>query len=164
MSDLGELENPLRVASEPMPQEPDNALAALKAIRQSRGMSLEDVSARLKFAPRQIEAFENGEWDSLPSGIGLRTLAKNYSRLLGVDMMSIEPLLPKQDVRGGSTIARQHSSGPGLGMTMEQVETHRSWPWMLIIILVVIVVLGIAVWQGIFPRTMLPEWVRGLFE
>lgn len=163
MSEQGELGNSVKVVEGSVP-EPANALAALKAIRQSRGLSVEDVSARLKFAPRQIEAFENGEWDVLPNGIGLRTLAKNYSRLLGVDMISIEPLLPRQDVRGGSTIARQHATGPGLGTTMEQVESHRSWPWMLIIILVVVVVLGIAIWQGILPRTMLPEWVRGLFE
>ena len=159
------VENPLKIESPLAPNEPLNALAALRSIRQSRGLSLEDVASRLKFAQRQIDAFENGRWEELPNGIGLRTLAKNYSRLLGVDISALEPMLPKQEVRGGSSMAQQQSSSSGFGAPMEQQQpTSRSWPWMMVILLVVVVVLGVAIWQGILPREMLPGWMRGMFE
>lgn len=165
MSDPTDLDNSSGMVSSLTQVEAGSALAALKSIRVARGLSLEDVSARLKFAPRQIEAFENGQWDQLPAGIGLRTLAKNYSRLLGVDTAALEPLLPRQEVRGGATIARQHASSANFGTTtVDQPEKHRSWPWLLIILVVVLVVLVIAVWQGILPKTILPGWLTGLFN
>ena len=159
------VENPLKIESPLAPTEPLNALAALRSIRQARGLSLEDVASRLKFAQRQIDAFENGRWEELPNGIGLRTLAKNYSRLLDVDISSLEPMLPKQEVRGGSSMAQQQSTSSGFGAPMEQQPTtNRSWPWVVVILLVVLVVLGVAIWQGILPREMLPGWMRGVFE
>jgi len=140
------------------------ALAAMKSIRQSRGMTLEDVSARLKFAPKQIEAFEQGRWEEFQNGIGLRTLAKNYCRLLGVDLSSIEDLLPAQETRSGSVLARQHHSGSLVTSAAEQVGSKRSWPWVMLILLAVLLVFGFAVWQDIVPQTLLPEWLKGMFE
>ncbi len=63
---------------------------ALRELRVQRGWSIVDVSARLKFAPRQIEALENEEWSKLPRGSSLRGLVRNYARLLDIDP---EPLL-----------------------------------------------------------------------
>ncbi|MET0185381.1 MAG: helix-turn-helix transcriptional regulator, partial [Achromobacter sp.] len=45
---------------------------SLRALRQTRGWSLEEVSSRIKFAPRQIDALENERWDELPTGVSLR--------------------------------------------------------------------------------------------
>jgi len=63
---------------------------ALRDLRVQRGWSIVDVSARLKFAPRQIEALENEDWSKLPRGSSLRGLVRNYARLLDIDP---EPLL-----------------------------------------------------------------------
>ena len=63
---------------------------ALRELRVQRGWSIVDVSARLKFAPRQIEALENEDWSKLPRGSSLRGLVRNYARLLDIDP---EPLL-----------------------------------------------------------------------
>ncbi|QEI05988.1 DUF4115 domain-containing protein [Pigmentiphaga aceris] len=63
---------------------------ALRELRTQRGWSIFDVSARLKFAPRQIEALENEEWSELPRGSSLRGFLRNYARLLEIDP---EPLL-----------------------------------------------------------------------
>lgn len=157
------LDNPLKVESAPSPTEPLNALAALRSIRQARGLSIEDVSARLKFAPRLIEAFENERWDELPSGIGLRALAKNYCRFLGVEMSAIEPLLPGSVAHAKSSMA-EHTSTRSLGTAVEHVSEHRSWPWITVILLVVFVVLGVAVWQGIVPQEVIPGWLKGMLQ
>jgi len=63
---------------------------SLRDLRMQRGWSIVDVSARLKFAPRQIEALENEDWSKLPRGSSLRGLVRNYARLLEIDP---EPLL-----------------------------------------------------------------------
>jgi cytoskeleton protein RodZ len=62
----------------------------LRELRMQRGWSIADVSARLKFAPRQIEALENEDWSKLPRGSSLRGLVRNYARLLEIDP---DPLL-----------------------------------------------------------------------
>jgi cytoskeleton protein RodZ len=63
---------------------------ALRELRLQRGWSIVDVSARLKFAPRQLEALESEDWSKLPRGSSLRGLVRNYARLLEIDP---EPLL-----------------------------------------------------------------------
>ncbi|MBU4612743.1 helix-turn-helix domain-containing protein, partial [Achromobacter sp. GG226] len=59
--------------------------ASLRALREARGWSVGDVSARLKFLPRQIEAIEADRWEDLPQGPSLRGLVRNYARLLDQD-------------------------------------------------------------------------------
>ena len=152
---------PLKHESPPEPTEPVTALAALRTIRIARGMSLEDVSARLKFAPRLIDAFESERWDELPNGIGLRTLAKNYSRLLGVDFEALEPLLRAHSQVKAPSIA-EHTSTRTLGAQMgEAPGSSGSVAWIVLIVLVVVVLLGVALWQGILPDSLLPDWLKG---
>ncbi len=68
--------------------------ASLRTLRQARGWSVGDVSARLKFAPRQIEALEADRWDDLPQGPSLRGLVRNYARLLGQDPETLMLAIP----------------------------------------------------------------------
>ena len=57
-------------------------LGAARAAR-IKGWSVDEVSSRIKFSARQIEALENEQWADLPSGVSLRGLIRNYARLLG---------------------------------------------------------------------------------
>lgn len=68
--------------------------ASLRVLREARGWSVGDVSARLKFAPRQIEALEADRWDDLPQGPSLRGLVRNYARLLGQDPETLMRAIP----------------------------------------------------------------------
>jgi cytoskeleton protein RodZ len=76
---------------------------ALRELRVQRGWSIVDVSARLKFAPRQIEALENEEWSELPRGSSLRGFLRNYARLLDIDP---EPLLTAVEGPANATAPR----------------------------------------------------------
>lgn len=152
---------PLRFESPPEPAAPVTAVAALRTIRIARGLSLEDVSARLKFAPRVIEAFEDERWHELPNGIGLRTLAKNYTRLLDVDFEALEPILREHMQVRSSSIAN-HTSTRSIGEQMDEVRTSSgSVAWVVLILMVVLVLVGIALWQGIIPDSVLPSWLQG---
>jgi len=152
---------PLKRESAPLPTEPLTALSALRTIRIARGLSVQDVAARLKFAPRTIEAFETEQWDQLPNGIGLKTLAKNYAKFLDVDFTSLEPALREHlDSTPVKTGLAEHTSTRSLGDAVETPQTGGSVAWILLIILLVAVVLGIAVWQGIVPPSLLPGWLE----
>jgi|AntAceMinimDraft_12_1070368.scaffolds.fasta_scaffold04456_6 cytoskeletal protein RodZ len=151
----------LKMESPPSPTEPLTALSALRTIRIARGLSIQDVAARLKFAPRMIEAFEAEQWDQLPSGIGLKTLAKNYAKFLDVDFAALEPALRDHlDSMQQKTGLAEHTSTKSLGEAVETTAVSGSIGWIVLIVIVVIVVLGIAVWQGIVPPSMLPDWLE----
>lgn len=151
---------PLRAESAPEPSEPLTALSSLRKVRTARGLSVEDVAARLKFPPRLVEALESERWSELPQGVGLRTLVKNYTKLLGVDMSALEPSLRAHWQNPGADIAN-HTSTRSIGGAMEHTPSAGSLGWILLILLVVVVVLGIAFWQGLVPERFLPDWLKG---
>ena len=81
-------------------------LGAARAAR-IKGWSVDEVSSRIKFSARQIEALENEQWADLPSGVSLRGLIRNYARLLGADSQAIvESLDPKERVTGPVKLSR----------------------------------------------------------
>jgi cytoskeletal protein RodZ len=150
---------PLKRESVPDPSEPFTALAALRTIRIARGLSIQDVAVRLKFAPRQVDAFEAQRWDELPKGIGLRTLAKNYSKLLGIDADALEPLL-RDYLQDGSSGIANHTSTRSIGGPMQERSAAGSTGWILLIVAVVAVVVGIAFWQDLVPGQFMPSWLK----
>lgn len=57
----------------------------LRMAREAAGLGLEETARRLKFAPRQLDALERGEWARLPGGAAVRGMVRQYARLLGLD-------------------------------------------------------------------------------
>jgi cytoskeleton protein RodZ len=57
----------------------------LARARQDAGLSLEDAARQLKFAPRQLDALERGEFGRLPGGAAIRGMVRSYARLLRLD-------------------------------------------------------------------------------
>lgn len=58
--------------------------------RETAGLSVDDVAARLRLTPRQVQALESGEMDALPGIAFVRGFLRNYAKLLQIDA---EPLL-----------------------------------------------------------------------
>src|SRR5690606_6602321 len=69
--------------------------ASLRALREARRWSLADVSARLKFSVKQIDALESDRWNELPQGPSTRGLVRNYARLLDVDPDTLMNAMPE---------------------------------------------------------------------
>ena len=65
---------------------------ALGNRRRSFGLSVEDVAAKLKFMPRQLEALEAGRFERLPGPTFTRGIIRSYARALDLDA---EPLLAR---------------------------------------------------------------------
>ena len=57
----------------------------LTRARAALGMSVEDCAQQLKFAPRKLEALEQGRYDQLPAGTYARGMLRSYARLLNLD-------------------------------------------------------------------------------
>lgn len=161
---------PLRSEAEPVgpayaPPAPTGVGATLKSLRQARQLSVGEVSARLKFSTRQIDALENEQWDDLPTGVSLRGFVKNYGRFLDTD---VEALVTMLDGQVGSTGARpmQVSSPASLGaadLSVQSEPVHRPWGWLIIILILLIVVCFYAIERGWVPDTWLVfDWLKSL--
>lgn len=59
--------------------------ASLKAAREERGWSANDVGGRLRLTARQIRAIENEDFAGLGPPVFARGFVRNYARLVGLD-------------------------------------------------------------------------------
>lgn len=57
----------------------------LRAGREARGWSVDDVAARLKIPARYVDALESGDQSALPEATFVRGYVKAYARALGLD-------------------------------------------------------------------------------
>ncbi len=57
----------------------------LRVAREARRLTIADVAETLKLGPRQVEALESGDWQSLPGQTFVRGFVRNYARLVQID-------------------------------------------------------------------------------
>ena len=78
-------EAPAKLAPEPVE-------SVLSGARAARGLTVDDVAAKLKFSLRQIESLEAGRLTELPGGTFLRGMVRSYARFVELDP---EPILAR---------------------------------------------------------------------
>jgi cytoskeleton protein RodZ len=83
---------PQRNESPERAESPRTVGEALADRRRSLGLSIDDVSLKLKFMPRQLEALEAGRFDRLAGPAFTRGMIRSYARMIGLDA---EPLLER---------------------------------------------------------------------
>lgn len=144
---------------------PTGVGATLRGLREAKRLSPGEVSARLKFTGRQLEALETEQWDSLPGGVSLRGFVKNYGRFLEAD---VDALLVMLDNQVGSTaakpvaITRVGSLGPA-DAHMQGEPVHRPWGWLIIILVLLFVAGFYAIERGWVPDSWLVfDWLKSL--
>lgn len=67
----------------------------LRETRQNLGLSVADVANQIKFAPRQIEALEVDDFQSLPEAAFLRGFIRSYAKILQLDAQALLAALPQ---------------------------------------------------------------------
>lgn len=155
----------------PAPPAPDPAGigATLRSMREARRLTVVEVSHRLKFSVRQIEALETEDWARLPTGMSLRGFVRNYARYLEADVDSVLLLLDNQV---GSTKPRSIAAAPAAGKVARDTElpvsaegTHRPWGWLAIILVILLVAAFYAVNRGWVPESWLIfDWLKAIAE
>jgi len=157
MTDV-ELKNPLREESPPVQNELIISTGSLRSLRVSKGLSLHDVEVRLKYPAKLIDALEAERFESLPRGLPLKSLVKNYAKLLEIDSRPLEAMLEPYigSVQGGIA---NHTSTRTLGTHEVEHTQGGSVLWFVLIVILALVAAGVAVWQGLIPSAWLPEWL-----
>jgi cytoskeleton protein RodZ len=67
----------------------------LREARERLGLSVADVAAQIKFAPRQIEALEADDFKHLPEAAFLRGFVRSYAKILHLDLQPLLTALPQ---------------------------------------------------------------------
>ena len=92
--------------------QPFSAGAALRDARERLGLSVADVSNRLKFAPRQIEALEADEITRLPGIAFVRGFIRSYAKFLQIDPVPLLATLPSASGQPAAAIESASMSVP----------------------------------------------------
>ena len=102
MSDpnLHGVEAPLPVVEEPVG-------TVLARAREAAGLPLEEAARRLKFAPRQLDALERGEWGRLPGGAAVRGMVRKYALLLELDGDALVAKVESQSLPDADRLAQR---------------------------------------------------------
>ena len=61
----------------------------LRAAREKKKLSLEDIASQTRIPRRHLESLELGEWDRLPAPTYTMGFAKSYANIVGLDRMEI---------------------------------------------------------------------------
>ena len=103
--------------------------------REARGVSLEDVAARLRLMQRQVEAMETDDFGSLGPAVFARGFVSNYARFLG---LAPEPLLARMQGAPAEPSAVSHAAPP-------PPHSWLSSPWLILLLLGLLVVVAVPV-------------------
>ncbi|RTZ41065.1 helix-turn-helix domain-containing protein [Candidimonas sp. SYP-B2681] len=153
----------LEVVAEP--SVPTGIGPTLRSLREAKRLSPGEVSARLKFTSRQLDALETEQWDRLPTGVSLRGFVKNYARYLEADVDALLAMLDSQTGTGAVkpvAISRAGSLGPA-DLPIHGEPVHRPWGWLVIILVLLFVAGFYAIERGWVPDSWLVfDWLKSL--
>jgi cytoskeleton protein RodZ len=108
---------------------------ALAQARVRAGLTVEQAAARIRLHPRQLQAIENEDLQSLPAAAYVNGFVRNYARELGIDSGPlIEDLNAKLTLRGLS--AQEPDLGPA-PTPHAPVLDERAWRHLVLAAIVV---------------------------
>lgn len=106
----------------------------LKAAREEKKLSLEDIAAQTRIPQRHLESIENADWDKLPAPTYTIGFAKSYASAVGLDRTEIGDQLREE--MGGQRFASSQSE------VIEAADPARTMPkWLVIGAIVAVIVL-----------------------
>lgn len=120
------------------------SVESLRSARERAGLSLQDVSQRLKMPIRVLQALEAGQWDQLGGAVFVRGQLRSYGRLLRLD---VEPLLEQLEQQAVARPAElvSHSHTPKLRYFLESFKRRA-------IYVVLTAVIATPVWMALRPQ------------
>ncbi|ETF02169.1 membrane protein [Advenella kashmirensis W13003] len=148
-------ETDIAVDSPSQVQAPVQSLGeTLASLRTARGLTLAEISSRIKFSETQLRALESQNWASLPTGFMLRGMVKKYAQVLETDEQPLVQLLGQQPgIESGQQPAANTAAGTNINLkrsTDYEIRDSRSgrsngtglWLFVILLVLVVIAVYG----------------------
>jgi cytoskeletal protein RodZ len=118
----------------------------LRAAREERGISLEDIAAETRIPQRHLASIEAAAWDNLPAATYTVGFAKSYASIVGLDRVEIGNQLREE--MGGQRFA---SSSPEM---FEAADPARTMPKWLVIGAIAAVILLVVVMSWLNRRSL----------
>jgi cytoskeleton protein RodZ len=124
--------------------------ARLAQLREAKGWSVDDVSARLKVAPNKMRALEAGDISHLPGTTFALGVIRSYAKMLGTDPEPFAQALRRVKGQTEPDLSMPASRGADLprgrvSVSLGGTPKHRSWWWG--VAAGVIVVIALAMWH-----------------
>ncbi|WJF91199.1 DUF4115 domain-containing protein [Paraburkholderia bonniea] len=122
----------------------------LTELREAKGWSIDDVSARLKVAAVKLRALEAGDISHLPDTTFALGVVRGYAKMLGADPTPFTQALRREYGVPEPDLSMPASSGKDLprgrmALSLGGAPRHRSWLWGIAAIFVAMIAL--AVWH-----------------
>jgi len=128
----------------------------LQALREAKGLSFADVSLRLKYSVRQVQALEAENWEALPRGLPLRGMVRNYARYLETDDNALLAMLDTQTSRSSVQASTDDTVARLAPVKAPKRERGSwSWGWLLVFIILLIVAGFYAIERSWVPESWL---------
>ena len=125
---------PEAVDEEPVEAAVPTAGERLRAAREEKDLSLEDIAAQTRIPQRHLESIEKAEWENLPAPTYTVGFAKSYASAVGLDRTDIGDQLREE--MGGQRFANTHSE------VIEAADPARTMPkWLVIGAVIAVIVL-----------------------
>jgi cytoskeleton protein RodZ len=118
----------------------------LKAAREEKGLSLEDVAAQTRIPQRHLESIETADWDALPAPTYTVGFAKSYASSVGLDRTEIGEQLREE--MGGQRFTASQTE------VFEPADPARTMPKWLVLGAVVAVILLVVVMSWLNKRSL----------
>lgn len=118
----------------------------LRAAREEKGLSLEDVAAQTRIPQRHLESIENADWDKLPAPTYTIGFSKSYASAVGLDRSEIGDQLREE--MGGQRFASSQSE------VIEAADPARTMPKWLVLSAVVAVIVIIVLMSWLSRRSL----------
>src|ERR1700744_844454 len=144
-----------RAVVQPVVQPGMDSLAAVGArltqLRESKGWTIEDVSARLKVSVVKLRALESGDISHLPDTTFALGVVRSYAKMLGADPTPFTQALRREKGVPAPDLSMPASSGKDLPRGKVSLslggsgQKSRSWLWG--IAAVVVAVIALAMWH-----------------
>ncbi|KVN01920.1 MULTISPECIES: helix-turn-helix domain-containing protein [unclassified Burkholderia] len=124
--------------------------ARLAALRESKGWSVDDVSARLKVAAPKLQALEAGDTSRLPGTTFALGLVRSYAKMLGVDPEPFAQALRREKGAPEVDLSMPASAGTDLPRGRVSIPlggSSRGRPWLWAVAAVVVALVAAAMWR-----------------
>jgi cytoskeletal protein RodZ len=118
----------------------------LRAAREAKGLSLEDIAAQTRIPQRHLESIETADWEALPAPTYTTGFAKSYATAVGLDRTDIGDQL-RAEMGGQRFTANTLES-------FEPADPRRTMPKSLVIGTIVAVFVLIALMSWLNNRSL----------
>ena len=109
----------------------------LRAAREARGLSLEDIASQTRIPRRHLESLEESDWSKLPAPTYTIGFAKSFASAVGLDRAEIGDKL--RDEMGGTR--PEYSTAPEVFEPADPARTMPKWLVLSALAGIVVVVL-----------------------